>query len=122
MKRQGHLYEKVYAYDNLLLAHQNASKGKGWYEVKNLGVNRAMTIPENGIEITSDKVFVYANPVEVTVIDEVASETQEQTSHTEFEFELFEYEKDEYIQGLNSQMQETQDALAELAEMLMEVM
>ena len=32
MKRQGHLYEKVYAYDNLLLAHQNASKGKGWYE------------------------------------------------------------------------------------------
>lgn len=90
--------------------------------MKNLGVNRAMTIPENGIEITSDKVFVYASPVEVTVIDEVASETKEQTSHTEFEFELLEYEKDEYIQGLNSQMQETQDALAELAEMLMEVM
>lgn len=90
--------------------------------MKNLGVNRAMTIPENGIEITSDKVFVYASPVEVTVIDEVTSETQEQTSHIEFEFELLEYEKDEYIQGLNSQMYETQDALAELAEMLMEVM
>lgn len=32
MKRIGNLYEKIYNMDNLLLAHKNARKGKGWYE------------------------------------------------------------------------------------------
>ena len=35
MKRIGFLYSKIYDMDNLILAHQNAKKGKGWYrEVK----------------------------------------------------------------------------------------
>ena len=32
MKRYGNLYEQIYSMDNLLKAHQNAKKGKGWYE------------------------------------------------------------------------------------------
>ena len=32
MKRYGNLYPKVYDMDNLILAHQNAKKGKGWYK------------------------------------------------------------------------------------------
>ena len=32
MKRKGYLYEKIYALDNLKLAHKNARKGKGWYQ------------------------------------------------------------------------------------------
>lgn len=31
MKRIGYLYEKIYAMDNLKLAHKNAQKGKTWY-------------------------------------------------------------------------------------------
>ena len=32
MKRFGNLYAKIYDMDNLRKAHQNAKKGKGWYE------------------------------------------------------------------------------------------
>jgi hypothetical protein len=32
MKRYGNLYQKIYSKENLQLAHQNAKKGKGWYE------------------------------------------------------------------------------------------
>ena len=32
MKRFGNLYERIYDMDNLRLAHQNARKGKGWYQ------------------------------------------------------------------------------------------
>ena len=32
MKRFGNLYEQIYDMDNLKLAHQNARKGKGWYQ------------------------------------------------------------------------------------------
>lgn len=32
MKRFGNLYEQIYDMDNLKLAHQNAKKGKGWYQ------------------------------------------------------------------------------------------
>ena len=32
MKRFGNLYSKIYDIDNLRKAHQNAKKGKGWYE------------------------------------------------------------------------------------------
>lgn len=32
MKRYGDLYEKICSLDNLRLAHQNAKKGKGWYQ------------------------------------------------------------------------------------------
>lgn len=40
MKRYGHLYPKVYDMDNLILAHENAKKGKGWYqEVKMVEAN-----------------------------------------------------------------------------------
>jgi RNA-directed DNA polymerase len=40
MKKYGHLFEKIYDMDNLILAHQNAKKGKGWYtEVKMVDEN-----------------------------------------------------------------------------------
>lgn len=32
MKRYGNLYRKIYDMDNLILAHHNAKKGKGWYQ------------------------------------------------------------------------------------------
>lgn len=32
MKRYGNLYEQICSMDNLQRAHQNARKGKGWYE------------------------------------------------------------------------------------------
>ena len=32
MKRYGNLYEQICSMDNLRKAHQNAKKGKGWYE------------------------------------------------------------------------------------------
>lgn len=32
MKRFGNLYEQIYSMENLKLAHQNARKGKGWYQ------------------------------------------------------------------------------------------
>lgn len=40
MKRFGNLYSKIYDIDNLRKAHQNAKKGKGWYEeVKEVDAN-----------------------------------------------------------------------------------
>lgn len=40
MKRLGHLYEKIYDMDNLILAHEKARLGKGWYrEVKMVNEN-----------------------------------------------------------------------------------
>ncbi|MPM28492.1 hypothetical protein SDC9_75018 [bioreactor metagenome] len=40
MKRYGNLFEKIYDMDNLILAHHNAKKGKGWYqEVKMVDSN-----------------------------------------------------------------------------------
>lgn len=40
MKRYGNLYSKIYDMDNLILAHNNARKGKGWYqEVKMIDEN-----------------------------------------------------------------------------------
>jgi RNA-directed DNA polymerase len=40
LKRYGYLYEKIYDMDNLILAHHNARKGKGWYqEVKMVDAN-----------------------------------------------------------------------------------
>jgi len=32
MRRYGNLYSKIYDMDNLILAHSNAKKGKGWYQ------------------------------------------------------------------------------------------
>ena len=32
MKRYGNLYKEIFSMDNLRKAHQNARKGKGWYE------------------------------------------------------------------------------------------
>lgn len=40
MKRYGNLYQKIYDIENLRKAHQNAKKGKGWYqEVKKIDEN-----------------------------------------------------------------------------------
>lgn len=40
MKRYGNIYQKIYDYKNLQLAHRNARKGKAWYkEVKMVDAN-----------------------------------------------------------------------------------
>lgn len=40
MKRYGNLYKEIYNMNNLILAHKNAQKGKGWYkEVKEINAN-----------------------------------------------------------------------------------
>ena len=45
MKRVGNLYKKVWAYDNLLEAHRNAKRGKGWYkEIQEVEKNLEMNL------------------------------------------------------------------------------
>ena len=40
MKRIGNIYSKIYDMENLILAHKNARRGKGWYEeVKRVDAN-----------------------------------------------------------------------------------
>lgn len=47
MKRVGNLYEKVYDMGNLIEAHKNARKGKGWYkEVKEVNKNTSYYLRE----------------------------------------------------------------------------
>ena len=60
---------------------------------------------------TDDKyVWVASNIREITVEDE-------EGTHTEYEYNLVRYDKDEYIMD---RMQEYQDALIELAEVVLE--
>ena len=60
---------------------------------------------------TDDKyVWVASNIREITVEDE-------EGNHTEYEYNLVRYDKDEYIMD---RMQEYQDALIELAEVVLE--
>jgi len=51
-------------------------------------------------------------------IEEVSVEDENKTSHTEYEYELLQYTKDEYIKLMSDQNYETQLALVELYESL----
>lgn len=85
--------------------------------MKNYGVQKSSVLPNN-FEITNSKVFVYEN------IEEIISKFEEQEI-TEYQFNLIEYDKDEYIkiiseknEELNQQIINTQLALCEVYELI----
>lgn len=71
---------------------------------------RAAEAPEN-VVIDDFSVWVSENITEVTVTDE-------QGTHTEYEFDLKQYPKDEYIRAMDVQLTDAQMALCDLYEMI----
>ena len=85
--------------------------------MKNHGRVRS-TVEPLAVEITASKVFVASDIEEITV-------TMEEDTHAEFQFNLIEYDKDEYIkiiseknEELEQQMTDTQLALCEVYELM----
>ena len=85
--------------------------------MKNYGVQKSSVLPNN-FEITDSKVFVYGN------IEKIISKIEDQEI-TEYQFNLIEYDKDEYIkiiseknEELNQQIIDTQLALCEVYELI----
>ena len=76
----------------------------------NLGKVRAAEAPENMV-IDEYSVWIAENITEVTVTDE-------QGTHTEYEFDLKQYSKDEYIHSMDEQLTDAQLALCDLYEMI----
>ncbi len=76
----------------------------------NLGKVRAAEAPENMV-IDEYSVWIAENITEVTVTDE-------QGTHTEYEFDLKQYNKDEYIHAMDDQLTDAQLALCELYEII----
>lgn len=77
----------------------------------NHGKVRATKAPEN-IVIDECSVWVSDNVRSVTVPDEDGQ------SHTEYEFDLKQYGKDEYIHSMDEQLTDAQLALCDLYEMI----
>ena len=77
----------------------------------NHGRVRAGERPEN-IKIDEFSVWVSENITEVTVLGEDGQ------SHTEYEFDLKQYDKDEYIHSMDEQLTDAQLALCDLYEMI----
>lgn len=67
----------------------------------------------DGVQITELKVFIN------TDIEEVEVQTDDGETKRQFRFKQTEYDKDEYINLLNAQVQETQDGLVELADLIL---
>lgn len=85
--------------------------------MKNYGLQRSAVEPK-AVEITESKVFVATNIEQVTV-------TMDEQEVQEYQFNLVEYDKDEYIkiiseknEELEQQMTNTQLALCDVYEML----
>ena len=85
--------------------------------MKNYGVQKSSVLPNN-FEITDSKVFVYEN------IEKIISKIEDQEI-AEYQFNLIEYDKDEYIkiiseknEELNQQIIDTQLALCEVYELI----
>ena len=76
----------------------------------NLGKVRSAEAPEN-IVIDEYSVWISENITEVTVTDE-------QGTRTEYEFDLKQYGKDEYIHQMDDQLTDAQLALCELYEII----
>lgn len=86
--------------------------------MKDYGTQRSAVMPEE-MEVTSEKVFIATNIHQVTI-------TNENESYQEYEFNLVEYDKDEYIKlqnekntALEKQVTDTQVALTEVYEMIL---
>lgn len=85
--------------------------------MKNHGQVRS-TVEPLAVEITASKVFVASDIEEITV-------TMEEDTHVEFQFNLIEYDKDEYIrmmsdknESLEHELTNTQIALCDVYEMI----
>ena len=85
--------------------------------MENYGIQKSSVLPNN-FEITDSKVFVYEN------IEKIISKIEDQEI-TEYQFNLIEYDKDEYIkiiseknEELNQQIIDTQLALCEVYELI----
>ena len=76
----------------------------------NLGKVRAAEAPENMV-IDEFSVWIAENITEVTVTDEHGT-------RTEYEFDLKQYDKDEYIHAMDDQLTDAQLALCELYEII----
>lgn len=81
----------------------------------NHGKVRSTVKPESTI-IDDYSVWVANNIEEISVED--ITDSEETTTHTEYEYELLQYTKDEYIKLMSDQNYETQLALVELYESL----
>lgn len=86
--------------------------------MKDYGLTRSTVAPQN-IEIMQTKVFVASDVEEVTT-------STDDGEITEYQFNLVEYDKDEYIRmmsetnsSLNDQITSTQLALCDVYEMLL---
>ena len=77
--------------------------------MKDYGRTRS-TIKPNELEVTESKVFVATNITEIQVDDPV-NDGEEQTTHTEYEYNLVEYESSEYIELMHTEQQEQDDEL-----------
>ena len=66
----------------------------------------------DGVQITELKVFTN------TDIEEAEVQTDDGETKRQFRFKQTEYDKDEYINLLNTQVQEVQDGMVELADMI----
>ena len=78
----------------------------------NHGKVRSTVKPENTV-IDEYSVWIANNIEEITVKD-----IESNTTHIEYEYELLQYTKDEYIKLMSEQNYETQLALVELYESL----
>lgn len=85
--------------------------------MKNHGQVRS-TVEPLAVEITASKVFVASDIEEITV-------TMEEDTRVEFQFNLIEYDKDEYIrmmsdknESLEQELTNTQIALCDVYEMI----
>lgn len=80
----------------------------------NHGKVRSTVKPENTV-IDEYSVWVANNIEEITVKD---IDSNDNATHIEYEYELLQYSKDEYIKLMSEQNYETQLALVELYESL----
>lgn len=64
MKRYGYLYSKIYAMENLELAHQNARKGKTWYKE---------------VQMIDENPSYYLNKLQKSLIDKTYQTSEYQT-------------------------------------------
>lgn len=76
--------------------------------MKNLGKTRSTIKPEI-VDVRESTVFVASDITEITV---TAPETGE--SHTEYEYDLKQYDSKEYIQMIQEQQEATNEALQDL--------
>ena len=83
--------------------------------MKNHGQTRSTTEPL-AVEVTASKVFVASNIEQVTVQDESGT-------RTEYQYDLTEYEKDEYIKMMNdrteAELTDVQLALCDVYELIL---